>query len=119
MLDDSEQRTSGSTFRYDDSASYGGGGGSSDPTKWDYDNDDWAIDDCKGLSQSPVDIIPDYIALGRKGSSSVSDFISYTPLSGLSLKNTGYGVQVDGEFGTFTMESEVYQVTGERLLLVP
>ena len=40
----------------------------------------------------------------------VSDYINYRPLSGLRIRRLSYGVQVDGSFGTFTMESEVYNV---------
>ena len=85
---------------------------------WRYDEPAWTMDDCEGLSQSPVDIVPASIAAARMGSTTISDFVDYRGLSGRSLKNTGYGVQVDGEFGTFTMDSQVFKVPAERFSLI-
>ena len=72
-----------------------------DAKKWSYDEPGWTMDDCEGLSQSPVDIVTASIAAGRTGSIPVSRFMNYRGLSKRKLKNTGYGVQVDGEFGSF------------------
>jgi len=77
---------------------------------WDYESGPWRINDCQGEQQSPVNIAPHTISGHRKGNKKVADFINYNSLSGLEVKNTGHGIQVDGAFGTFTLNNEVYRV---------
>lgn len=84
-------------------------GGSAPSPSWGYDTqEDWSKDypDCAGSYQSPIalstgDDIP-------RGTDKLS--YAFVPLENRALANTGRGLQVGGNFGTFTLPGgKVYE----------
>merc|ERR1719238_263026 len=72
---------------------------------------DWAtkFTNCGGKFQSPIDLTSPP-ALNSSIAENATLKIDYKPLTGRSLTNNGHGIQIDGEFGTFTLPRAAYKV---------
>lgn len=83
-----------------------------------YENTDgWAerYPDCGGSSQSPIDIGSGFSLTsisGHHGAGTLGRAIAYQDTTGTHrMKNTGRGLQLDGDFGNLTLPDGVYGLT--------
>jgi len=80
-------------------------------TEWSYSApDDWAgltgNADCGHAAQSPIQFNDS--SSTNVGSDRLIDRVNYGAMTGRKLKNNGHNVQVDGEFGNFTLPDGDY-----------
>lgn len=79
---------------------------------WSYEKpEDWVkgYKLCGGQKQSPIDLFSKVSKAKEAGNGNLTSALSYTSLCDLRIDNNGHNLQVNGEFGNFTLPSGVYQ----------